>query len=145
VRADNFMYVEVPSLECNLKLVKLTVGAFAVQLPFTIDELDDIKLAVSEAVTNCIVHAYPDEAGLIKVRCESIGGVFQVTVEDQGVGIADIGWAREAANTTSVERMGIGLSVIEQTMSSMTIESAVGRGTGIVMAKVPERSRGEQG
>lgn len=144
MRGDNFMYVEVPSLECNLKLVKRTVGAFAVHLPFTIVELEDIELAVSETVTNCIVHAYPDGVGVIRVRCELIGGILQVTVEDRGIGIEDIDWAREAANTTSDERMGIGLSVVEQTMSSMAIESTMGQGTAVVMTKVPERSRGEQ-
>lgn len=141
MRDGNWMKMEVPSKSTNLQLVKYAVAAFAAGLPFTLQEIEDLKVAVSEAVTNCIVHAYPGGEGLIAVYCRQGEDKLSVEVRDDGVGIEDIPWARQASNTTDDERMGLGMFFMEQMMDELTIESEPGRGTAVIMTKTPERAK----
>jgi len=113
------------------------VAAFASQLDPTLDELGDIKTAVSEAVTNAIVHAYPDTLGKIVVRVRLLdGGVLEIAVYDWGRGIADVEKAREPLFTTGgEERSGMGFTIMESFMDTLKVRSRPGKGTVVTMRK----------
>ena len=136
-KAMNEANLEFPSRSSNEGFARSTVACFAAQMDPTLNELEDIKTAVSEAVTNAIVHAYPDCIGkvLLKVRiCP--GNVLEVTVKDHGRGIADVDKAREPMFTTGgEERSGMGFTIMESFMDKLTVRSVAGRGTTVVMKK----------
>jgi anti-sigma F factor len=113
------------------------VGAFATQLDPTLEEVADIKTAVSEAVTNCIVHAYPDTVGEILIIAELNERRIRVRITDFGVGISDIAQARQPFFSTAGDesRSGMGFTVMETFMDEVSVESAPGRGTTVEMAK----------
>lgn len=123
----------------NEALARVAVAAFAAQLDPTVEVLDEIKTAVSEAVTNAIIHGYPNEtaSGEIVVRAAIDGETLTVEVEDHGVGIGDIATAREPLFTTrpDLERSGMGFTIMENFMDEVRIESAPGRGTKITMIR----------
>ena len=101
MKFENYMILEFPSKSCNEAFARSAVACFAAQLDPTLEELGDIRTAVSEAVTNCIVHAYPDGLGLISLRCRMLkDNVLDIVIKDRGVGIADIDQARRPAFTT---------------------------------------------
>jgi stage II sporulation protein AB (anti-sigma F factor) len=139
----NYINLELASQDCNVGIVRVAVAAFASQLSFNLNELEDIKIAVSEAVTNSVIHGYPDGRGVVKVFCAIEDNSLKIVISDQGVGIDDVEWAKTATNTTSPERMGLGLYFIEECMDSVTIESAPGAGTTVTMIKHPEGSDAE--
>lgn len=115
---------------------------FASQLDFTIDELDELKVAVSEAVSNAVVHAYPDLVDVVRVEME-VGeeGSFCLRVIDTGVGIEDVHVARQAQWTTRPEeRMGLGFTFMQEYMDSLEVRSAVNEGTCVTMYKSPTRA-----
>lgn len=134
----NEMKLSFMSMSANESFARSAVAAFAAQLDPTIDELSDIKTAVSEAVTNCIVHAYPDTIGLINISAKlySDNAVF-ITIRDKGVGIADVQKALEPQFTTSPgeERSGIGFSVMSAFMDEVKVRSVVQKGTAVSMKK----------
>ena len=134
---ENRMTMEFMSLSQNEGLARSCAAAFVAQLNPTIEELSDIRTAVSEAVTNAIIHGYEQKSGTIRMTCTLEGKTFHVLVEDTGVGIADIEKARQPFFTTrpELERSGMGFTVMEAFMDEVKIESAPGQGTRIAMAK----------
>ena len=137
VKASNEVTLEFPSRSSNEGFARAAVASFAAQLDPTLNELEDIKTSVSEAVTNAIVHAYPDDIGkvLMKVRiCP--GNVLEITVRDHGRGIPDVEKARQPMFTTGgEERSGMGFTIMESFMDQLTVRSTAGRGTTVVMKK----------
>ncbi len=137
MKFDNFMILEFPSRSCNEAFARSAVACFAAQLDPTLEELGDIRTAVSEAVTNCIVHAYPDKFGLITLRCRILkDNVLDIVVKDKGVGIQDVEQARRPMFTTGgAERSGMGFTIMESFMTSFEITSAPGKGTAVHMRR----------
>ena len=136
-RAENYVTVEFLSRSSNEGFARVAAAGFAAQLDPTLDELGDIKTAVSEAVSNAIVHAYPDKLGKIVLKLKiREGNVLEITVRDWGKGIEDIQQAREPLFTTGgEERSGMGFTIMESFMDRVNIRSAVNRGTSVVMRK----------
>ena len=131
MKFENYMVLEFPSKSCNEAFARSAVACFAAQMDPTMDELGDIRTAVSEAVTNCIVHAYPNEIGTVSLRCRILkDNVLDIVVKDRGVGIADIEQARRPAFTTGgAERSGMGFTIMESFMTRLEITSKPGKGT----------------
>ncbi len=146
MKGENYMTLEFPSRSCNEAFARGAVACFAAQLDPTLDELGDIKTAVSEAVTNCIVHAYPDELGQIILKAKILdGNILDITVKDRGCGIADIEQAKKPMFTTGgAERSGMGLTIMESFMTQLRITSTVGKGTTVHMKrKIVRRGGGK--
>ena len=140
---NSFMRLEIPSRSENEAFARVVVAAFASRLDPTLEEISDLKTAVSEAVTNVVVHAYPDTEGPVAITTKLMGQQVLVEVKDNGCGIEDVDSVRRFGTTTcSQERMGIGLSLIESCMDHIDVQSQVGQGTRIVMSKRLEQQRG---
>jgi stage II sporulation protein AB (anti-sigma F factor) len=137
MKKKNVMELRILSLSENESFARSVVGAFATQLDPTLEEISDIKTAVSEAVTNCIVHAYPDCVGDIRITAELSENRVIVKVQDYGTGISDIEQARQPFYSTSKDesRSGMGFTVMETFMDEVGIESETGRGTTVTMTK----------
>ena len=137
MKYENQIQVTFPSKSVNEGLARSIVAAFAAQLDPTLDELGDIKTAVSEAVTNCIVHAYPDEIGIITLKAKITGdGVLDLTIRDKGRGIADIAQAEIPMFTTGgAERSGMGFTIMESFMNELRVTSQPGKGTTVHMKR----------
>ncbi len=137
MKFSNYMILEFPSKSTNEAFARSAVACFAAQLDPTLEELGDIRTAVSEAVTNCIVHAYPEELGTIILRCRILkDNTLDIVVKDKGVGIADIEQARRPSYTTGgSERSGMGFTIMESFMSSLEISSCPGKGTTVHMRR----------
>ncbi len=145
MKFDNYMILEFPSKSSNEAFARSAVACFAAQLDPTLEELGDIKTAVSEAVTNCIVHAYPDTLGTIMVRARILKDqILDIVVKDKGVGIADVEKARRPMFTTGgTDRSGMGFTIMESFMTSLEIQSQPGKGTTVHMRRRLQR-RGSQ-
>ena len=141
----NYIKLDFPSRSVNEGFARAAAAAFAAQLDPTLDELGDIKTAVSEAVTNCIVHAYPDSIGKISMRMRILeDGVLEICVKDSGVGIPDVEKAREPLFTTGgEERSGMGFTIMESFMDRLRVRSKPGKGTSVTMRRTIERRGGE--
>lgn len=141
MKFDNYMILEFPSKSANEAFARSAVACFAAQLDPTMEELGDIRTAVSEAVTNCIVHAYPSGFGIITLRCRILkDNVLDIVVKDRGVGIRDIEQARRPMYTTGgTERSGMGFTIMESFMTSLSITSEPGKGTSIHMRRKLQR------
>ena len=137
MRATNYITIEFPSRSANEGFARSAVAAFAVQLDPTLEELGDIKTAVSEAVTNAIVHAYPDSIGQVVVKVRICPDqVLEVTVRDHGRGIPDIEKARQPMFTTGgEERSGMGFTIMESFMDTLRVTSKEGQGTKVTMRR----------
>ena len=137
MKFENYMILEIPSRSANEGFARSAVACFAAQMDPTLEELGDIKTAVSEAVTNCIVHAYPDELGEILIRCRILkDNVLDIVIKDKGVGIEDVEKARTPAFTTGgKERSGMGITIMESFMTSLEIQSVPGKGTTVHMRR----------
>jgi len=137
VKFDNFMILEFPSKSSNEAFARSAVACFAAQMDPTLEELGDIRTAVSEAVTNCIVHAYPDELGTITLRCRILKDhVLDIVIKDKGVGIPDIEQAKKPMFTTGgSERSGMGFTIMESFMTSFELTSEPGKGTTVHMRR----------
>lgn len=133
----NQMTVEFPSTSANEALARSVIACFCAQMDPTLDELGDIKTAVSEAVTNCIVHAYPNELGTITLKAGILeGNVVDIVIRDKGCGIKDIQKAREPMFTTGgPERSGMGITIMESFMTEFSIRSVYGKGTSVHMKR----------
>jgi stage II sporulation protein AB (anti-sigma F factor) len=133
----NEMLLEFESKSQNESFARTVVAAFAAQLDPTIEELADIKTAVSEAVTNSIIHGYSDCLGTIKMHCIISGNEILVEIIDEGAGIENIEKAMEPLYTTrpELERSGMGFSFMEAFMDELEVESVIGKGTVIRMKK----------
>ena len=134
---DNEMKLEFVSKTNNEAFARIAVAAFVSQLDPTIDELSDIKTAVSEAVTNSIIHGYEDEEGIVKITAKLFGNNVEIEVSDNGKGISNIEEARKPLYTSkpNMERSGMGFTIMESFMDYVTVESAVGLGTNVTMKK----------
>lgn len=137
MKAENYIKLEFPSYSSNEAFARTAVAAFAAQLDPTLEELGDIKTAVSEAVTNCIVHAYPEEIGRISMRMRILeGGLLEIAVRDWGRGIENVEQARTPLFTTGgEERSGMGFTIMESFMDKLRVRSSPGKGTSVVMLR----------
>ena len=134
---DNEMKLEFLSKSCNEAFARITVAAFASQLDPTIEELADIKTAVSEAVTNSIIHGYEDCEGIIKIKGKIIKNTIEIEISDTGKGIENVELARKPLYTTkaNLERSGMGFTIMESFMDEVQIDSVLGLGTKVMMKK----------
>lgn len=137
MKIDNEMKLEFLSKSQNESFARSVVAAFVAQLDPTIEELAEVKTAVSEAVTNAIIHGYPDKIGIVVIVSRIIGNTVEIEVRDTGVGIPDIELARQPLYTSKpeLERSGMGFTVMETFMDKVEIESVPGEGTTIRMTK----------
>ena len=133
----NEMQLIFDSRSSNESFARVTVAAFMTSLNPTVEEVSDVKTAVSEAVTNCIVHAYRDTIGPITVRCRVLpDNVLDIVVKDKGCGIADVAAARKPMFTTGgEERSGMGFTIMESFMTSLRVTSRPGKGTSVHMKR----------
>lgn len=134
---ENEMKLEFLSKSNNEAFARITVAAFASQLDPTIEELADIKTAVSEAVTNCIIHGYEDKEGIIKIICKLFANSIYIEISDTGKGIENIEVAKQPLYTSkpNLERSGMGFTIMESFMDEVEVESTLGIGTKITMSK----------
>ena len=137
MKFNNFMILEFPSKSCNEAFARSAVACFAAQMDPTMEELGDIRTAVSEAVTNCIVHAYPNELGIVTMRCRILkDNVLDIVVKDKGIGIADTEQARRPMYTTGgADRSGMGFTIMESFMTTFEVTSEQGKGTTVHMRR----------
>lgn len=136
-KASNEVTLEFPSYSSNEAFARSAAACFVSQMDPTLNELEDIKTSVSEAVTNVIVHAYPDSIGKIVMKLRVCpGNVLELIVKDQGRGIADVDQARVPMFTTGgEERSGMGFTIMESFMDQLSVRSVPGRGTTVTMKK----------
>ena len=137
MEVSNYIKTEFPSKSVNEGYARAVVAAFAAQLDPTLEELGDIRTAVSEAVTNAIVHAYPDSIGTIWLRCRIVDGDrLEITVKDKGRGSADINQAMQPLYTTGgEERSGMGFTIMESFTDCLKVRSGPGKGTTVTMVR----------
>lgn len=137
MKFDNYMILEFPSKSTNEAFARSAVACFAAQMDPTLEELGDIRTAVSEAVTNCIVHAYPEGFGIITLRCRMLkDNVLDIVIKDKGVGIADLEAAKRPTFTTGgSDRSGMGFTIMESFMTTFDVTSQPGKGTTVHMRR----------
>lgn len=133
----NEMNLEFFSKSSNEGFARVVAAAFVSQLDPTLEELADVKTAVSEAVTNAIIHGYENGKGLVKMNCKLFQDLVEITIADEGRGIEDISLARQPMYTSKpeMERSGMGFTVMESFMDKVEITSEIGKGTKVVMSK----------
>ena len=143
MKFQNYMILEFPSRSANEAFARSAVACFAAQMDPTLEELGDIRTAVSEAVTNCIVHAYPEGLGTIMLRFRILkDNTLDIVIKDKGVGIPDVEQARRPAYTTGgSERSGMGFTIMESFMTDLEISSAPGKGTSVHMRRKLQRKQ----
>ena len=137
MKAENYVVLEFLSRSSNESFARMAAAGFAAQLDPTLDELGDIKTAVSEAVTNAIVHAYPDKLGKIVMKMKILEDhILEISIRDWGCGIPDVDRAREPLFTTGgEERSGMGFTIMESFTDRLRVKSVVGKGTTVSMRK----------
>lgn len=138
MKAENSTRIQFDSLSSNEAYARGVTAAFLARYDPTVPQLADLKTAVSEAVTNCIVHAYPDKIGPITMTAAIYeGGIVRITITDRGVGISDIAKAMEPMFTTgdAEERAGLGFAVMQSFMDKVKVSSTPGRGTRVTLTK----------
>ena len=143
-RILNRVIFRFPSLSENERFARLAVSGFVSALDPAVDEMSEIKTAVSEAVTNCIVHAYRDRVGEIKMEVRLLEGCrLYISISDRGCGISDIGKAREPLFTTAPdeERAGLGFAIMESFTDTLRVRSSPGRGTTVTMLRTLRTKR----
>ncbi len=145
-KCDNEMYLEFDSRSCNESFARVAVASFMTQLNPTLEEVADVKTAVSEAVTNAIIHGYGGKVNKVVICCRICGQTLEVEVRDSGKGIPDVPLAMEPLYTTKAEcdRAGMGFAFMEAFMDSLEVESAPGKGTSVRMTKRILRSQEEK-
>ena len=143
MKFENHMTLEFPSKSANEAFARSAVACFAAQLDPNMEELGDIRTAVSEAVTNCIVHAYPDKLGMITLRCRILkDNTLDVVIKDKGVGIENLEQARRPLFTTGgADRSGMGFTIMESFMTTFDVSSEPGKGTTIHMRRKLQRRK----
>ncbi len=143
MKFENYMSLEFPSKSTNEGFARSAVACFAAQLDPTMEELGDIRTAVSEAVTNCIVHAYPDGIGIISLRCRILkDNTLDIVIKDKGVGIKDLDMARKPMYTTGgTERSGMGFTLMESFINTFSVTSVPDKGTCVHMRRKLQRRK----
>ena len=141
MKFENYMILEFPSKSSNEAFARSAVACFAAQMDPTLEELGDIRTAVSEAVTNCIVHAYPDGFGIITLRCRMLKeNVLDIVIKDKGIGISNLEAAlRPTFTTGGSDRSGMGFTIMESFMTQLKISSHPGKGTTVHMRRKLQR------
>ncbi len=144
-KIKNEMKIEFLSKSANEAFARISVAAFASQLDPTIEEIADIKTSVSEAVTNTIIHAYPNKDGIVKLKAILLDDEIEIEVSDNGQGIENIEEARKPLFTTkgNLERSGMGFTIMDNFMDSLKVESIVGIGTKVTMNKKIKKTKEE--
>ena len=139
---DNEMKLEFLSKSCNEAFARIAVAAFASQLDPTIEEIADIKTAVSEAVTNSIIHGYENKEGIVRLHCMIKDNNIIIQVSDTGIGIEDVNTAKEPLYTSkpNLERSGMGFTIMQSFMDELIVESVVNLGTKVTMRKAIKQS-----
>ena len=137
MKFENYMILEFPSKSTNEAFARSAVACFAAQMDPTLEELGDIRTAVSEAVSNCIVHAYPDGYGIITLRCRMLkDNVLDIVIKVKGIGIADLEAAKRPTFTTGgSDRSGMGFTIMESFMTTFEVASQPGKGTTVHMRR----------
>lgn len=137
MKYQNFMKLSFPSKSANEGFARAAVAAFCAQLDPTVEQINDVKTSVSEAVTNCIVHGYRDTFGVIYITATIKEDTVTIKIADKGVGIEDVSKAMQPLFTTDPkgERAGIGFAIMQSFMDSVKVKSALGKGTRVVMTK----------
>ena len=143
MKGENYMNLEFPSKSSNEAFARAAIACFAAQLDPTLDELGDVKTAVSEAVTNAIVHAYPETVGTVWLRARILNGEhLEIVVRDKGRGIPDVDAARQPLFTTGGdERSGMGFTIMESFMDKLKVRSRPGGGTTVTMLRRIRKKR----
>ena len=143
---ENEMKLEFLSKSSNEAFARITVAAFASQLDPSLEELADIKTAVSEAVTNSIIHGYENKIGIVKLEAKLIENQIIIEISDHGKGIENVEIAKEPLYTTkpNLERSGMGFTIMESFMDDVKVESVLGLGTKITMAKKIKKQEEEE-
>lgn len=144
MKSDNYVTMEFLSRSSNESFARMAAAGFAAQLDPTLDELGDIKTAVSEAVTNAIVHAYPEKLGKIVIKMRILEGqILELVVRDWGCGIPDVDKARQPLYTTGgEERSGMGFTIMESFTDRLQVKSVPDKGTTVIMRKRISRRLG---
>ena len=144
MRIDNSIKIEFLSKSANEGFARVAIAAFASQLDPTLEEISEIKTAVSEAVTNCIVHGYRDKIGKIYITAKLNKNKLIICVRDKGCGIENIEKAREPLFTTGNEneRSGMGFTIMESFMNKINVRSELGKGTKVTMIKILDTKNG---
>lgn len=133
--SKNCLKMVFPSTSENVGIARVAAAAFAAQVDLTLNDLEEIKVAVSEAISNAIIHGYADKLGDIEFTLALFDDRLEFVVTDYGRGIADIEQARRPSFTTAPERMGLGFVFMESFMDELTVESAIDKGTTVRMVK----------
>ena len=144
MKVENYVTLEFSSRSANEGFARTAAACFAAQLDPTLEEINDIKTAVSEAVTNAIVHAYPDTLGKVSMKLRIFAdNVLEIVIRDWGVGIEDVDRAREPLFTTGDEqRSGMGFTIMESFMDRLVVRSTPGKGTTVTMRRQIARRLG---
>ena len=144
MKEENHTFLEFPSRSANEGFARAAAACFAAQLDPTLEEVNDVKTAVSEAVTNAIVHAYPDTIGKVRMRLRlREEGMLEILVRDWGVGIPDVEQARAPLYTTGgAERAGMGFTIMESFMDRVKVRSQPGKGTSVTLTRRIRRREG---
>ena len=144
MKEENHAFLEFPSRSANEGFARAAAACFAAQLDPTLEEVNDVKTAVSEAVTNAIVHAYPDTIGKVRMRLRlREEGMLEILVRDWGVGIPDVEQARAPLYTTGgAERAGMGFTIMESFMDRVKVRSQPGKGTSVTLTRRIRRREG---
>lgn len=143
MKAINTIKLTIQSLPENIPLARVAVAAFIAQVDVTVDQLEDIKVAVSEAISNAIIHGYEHRPGeWVEIEVSRFDDTFQITIRDYGKGIEDIEKALEPAYSTDNQRMGLGFVFMQSFMDEVRVTSEVGKGTTVILSKqiVAEKS-----
>ena len=143
MKFENYMILEFPSKSSNEAFARSAVACFAAQMDPTLEELGDIRTAVSEAVTNSIVHAYPNGIGLIALRCRILkDNTLDIVIKDKGIGIQNLEEARRPMYTTGGDdRSGMGFTIMESFMTTFSVTSTPGKGTTVHMRRKLQRRK----
>jgi stage II sporulation protein AB (anti-sigma F factor) len=137
----NYVTLEFPAVPENVEFARTAVACFASQInSFTLEEIDDVKLVVSEAVSNTVLHSYGVSGGIVRLFAERNDNTLCVTIEDFGKGIGDIEQAREPAFTTDPDRMGMGFTIMEALSDALHVSSVPGEGVKVRIRKSPHRA-----
>jgi stage II sporulation protein AB (anti-sigma F factor) len=131
----NHLGIVIDALPSNVAVARIAVATFATFLDFSVADIEEIKVAVSEAVSNCVLHAYPNGEGQICIKANIIKDKLEIVVEDKGIGITNKTEAREAGYSTLPDHMGLGFSFMDSFMDEFTLDSTPGKGTRVRMVK----------
>lgn len=134
---SNEVFIRFPNISSNVSIARIAAATFASFYGFSISDIEEIKVAVSEAVSNAVLHAYPNSSGFIEVSIRNNEQGIEITVEDHGKGIDDLDQAKQPGFTTMPDHMGLGFTFMESFMDNLSVESAPGHGTRVRMAENP--------